>query len=255
MEVTKYLLPKNIKAYVGMNRLRIVLAADLHNKPYEAVIAAMKDAKPDMIAVAGDLMCERNHAAAEPAKQENALGFLTAAVTIAPTFYSPGNHETFTMPDGKFADMKPIIETGAVFLDDSSVMWNGIHIGGLSSPAVHTPADGTGDNNKPKDREPNLLWLNEFDQLDGFKILLCHQPEYYPKYLKSTSVDMILSGHAHGGQWRFFGQGIFAPGQGWFPKLTSGIHEERLVISRGLANTARIPRICNETELVIIDVI
>ncbi|MCD8133537.1 MAG: metallophosphoesterase [Clostridiales bacterium] len=255
MEVTKYMLPQNIEAHTEWNRLRIALVTDLHDRPYEAAISAIRDAKPDMIAVAGDLMCGRYHITTEPSEQENALGFLTAAVTVAPTFYSLGNHETFTMYDGSLADMKPIVETGAVLLDDSSVMWNGINIGGLSSPTVHVPIDEIGDDSNLKDREPNLQWLNKFDRLDGFKILLCHQPEYYPKYLKSTSMDIVLSGHAHGGQWRFFGQGIFAPGQGWFPKLTSGIHEERLVISRGLANTAKIPRICNEPELVIVDVV
>ena len=64
----------------------------------------------------------------------------------------------------------------------------------------------------------------------------------------------MVSGHAHGGQWRIFGRGVFAPGQGLFPKYTSGIHDGRLVISRGLKKSGTIPRIFNSPELVIIDI-
>ena len=74
-------------------------------------------------------------------------------------------------------------------------------------------------------------------------------------YLKERGIDLLLSGHAHGGQFQFFGQGVFAPGQGIFPKYTTGVHDGRFVISRGLCNTAKpIPRLFNPTELVIIDI-
>ena len=99
---------------------------------------------------------------------------------------------------------------------------------------------------------PNLRWLARFSSLPGFKLLLCHHPEYYPDYIKPLPVDVILAGHAHGGQWRFFGHGIFSPGQGPFPALTSGVTDNRLVISRGLANNAGIPRLFNPPELVIV---
>ena len=97
---------------------------------------------------------------------------------------------------------------------------------------------------------PDLAWLKDFEQQDGFKILLCHHPEYRDRYLKDMKIDLILSGHAHGGQIRFAGQGLFAPGQGLFPKYTSGMYGN-LVVSRGLANTAGfIPRLGNPTEIV-----
>ena len=87
------------------------------------------------------------------------------------------------------------------------------------------------------------------------KVLICHHPEYYPKYLKDMPIDIIVSGHAHGGQWRFFGRGVFAPGQGLFPKYTSGVYDGRLVVSRGLKKTIIPPRIFNPREVVIIDVV
>ena len=89
-----------------------------------------------------------------------------------------------------------------------------------------------------------------FSNKEGFKLLLCHHPEYYSKYIKDIDVDLTLSGHAHGGQWRILGQGIFAPGQGIFPKYTSGLIDGRLIVSRGLGNTHRIPRINNKPEII-----
>ncbi|MCD8153442.1 MAG: metallophosphoesterase [Clostridiales bacterium] len=253
MVVTRYILNKDIKEKSQLERLRIALVADLHGEPYKEVLAEIQKAGPDMIAVAGDLMKGGYSEEVDLAEQENMLGFLRESAAAAPTFFSLGNHETFMGKDG-FADIMPIVKTGAVLLDDAALQWKGISIGGLSSALSHVPVEDRAERPREEYR-PNLRWLDEFDRLCGFKILLCHQPEYYTKYVKSTSVDMILSGHAHGGQWRFFGRGVFAPGQGLFPKLTSGVHEERLIISRGLANTAGIPRICNPPELVIVDVV
>ena len=97
-----------------------------------------------------------------------------------------------------------------------------------------------------------LSWLDHFCQEEGYKILLCHHPEYYPLYLKNRQIELVLSGHAHGGQIRIMGKGLYAPGQGLFPKLTSGIVDQRLVISRGLANNTLIPRLWNPEEIIYI---
>ena len=74
--------------------------------------------------------------------------------------------------------------------------------------------------------------------------------------IESRDIDLIFSGHCHGGQWRVYSilhreeRGVFAPGQGLFPPLTSGLHDGRLLISRGLSNTTFIPRINNPTEII-----
>ena len=99
----------------------------------------------------------------------------------------------------------------------------------------------------------NTSWLDEFEQQEGYKVLLCHHPEFYERFLRDRDIDLILAGHAHGGQIRLFGKGIYAYGQGWFPKYTSGIYDDKLIVSRGLANTSRIPRMFNPTELVYIN--
>ncbi|MGN0452252.1 MAG: metallophosphoesterase [Ruminococcus sp.] len=209
--------------------LRIALVTDLHNRYVAKLIPQIKESAPDIIAVAGDLVQNSQ-------QYDMALDFLKDAVNIASTFYSIGNHDEVE------GIREEIDKSGAVLLDNTYVKHKGVLIGGLSS--AHS-TDGY---------IPKTEWLGEFQRLESFKILLCHNPEYYPRYLKETNIDLILAGHAHGGQWRIGNQGVFAPGQGFFPKLTSGVTDNRLVISRGLANTAPFPRINNPIELVLIDI-
>ena len=99
--------------------------------------------------------------------------------------------------------------------------------------------------------EPDTSWLDDFCSVDAPKVLLCHHPEYYERYLKDRAIDLTVSGHAHGGQWRFFGRGVFAPGQGLFPKYTYGVHDGRFVISTGL-KVSSIPRFFNPPEVVLL---
>ena len=101
---------------------------------------------------------------------------------------------------------------------------------------------------------PSVSWLEQFSKLSGYKVLLSHHPEYYdlidsvhvapaapaepttpePPVAPSTpSVDLLLCGHTHGGQWRLFNRGLFAPGQGFFPKYSKGVYG-RMVISAAL---------------------
>jgi hypothetical protein len=172
---------------------------------------------------------------------------------IAPTFFSGGNHEDGAirswMPSRKriekkrvYAqrDLDAIKQSGGIFLQDSFVLKDGIAFGGLSSGLI---CEG---------RVPKTDWLDDFCRVEAPKILLCHHPEYYEPYLRELTIDLIVSGHAHGGQWRIFGRGVFAPGQGIFPKYTSGVHEDRFVISKGLKPSGKIPRIFNAPEVVFI---
>lgn len=104
-----------------------------------------------------------------------------------------------------------------------------------------------------KNAQPDLSWLESMERQDGYKILLSHHPEYYTRHLKNAAVDLILFGHAQGGQWRISGKGIFASGQGLFPRYTSGVHDGKLIISRSLSNTKAVPRLGNDpTEIVYI---
>jgi len=215
-------------------KLTAVIVADLHDRPYLEVLRGIEKIRPDFIAVTGDHMYS-------PHTAKHGLEFLFEASKIAPVFYSIGNHEHIDK-----AGAEKIAKAGAKLLDNSYAVYKGIYIGGLTSGWTRRRAKMF-----ELTPPPDLRWLRRFAALPGFKVLLCHHPEYYPKYIKPLDIDVIFSGHAHGGQWRFFGRGVFAPGQGLFPKLTSGVIDGRLVISRGLSNTVSVPRLFNPTELVI----
>lgn len=244
MKITHYQVP----CAKLRSPLRVALASDLHDNPYERVVDALKREAPDLILIPGDLTDDEqiNNGA------ESTLNFLRACAKIAPTFYSPGNHEVRCYHKGNiFAHPTPVpipphyreavAETGAVFLDNEYTQWGENLICALSSGLNgHT-------------NQPNAEAMERFKTLSptGLKLLLCHHPEYIPQ-LTELHMDLVVCGHAHGGQWRIFGQGIYSPGQGLFPKYTSGVHNGNCVISRGLGDHTSLPRIFNPNELVMI---
>lgn len=248
--------------------LLLALLADFHNSRPGPVLDSLKKRKPEIITVAGDFIVGDQPEGQELKIDENrnALELLRGCAEIAPTFVSPGNHE-YMLTD---KELEIVRSTGIRLLDNEWTDCKGIWIGGLSSAyftqyrAYRKKLFGKDLYPRPpKDmlrtkQVPELAWLDRFEKLEGFKILLCHHPEYYPLYLRERKIDLIFSGHCHGGQWRFYSpihketRGVYAPGQGFLPALTSGIHDNKLVISRGLSNPVMIPRINNPTEIVYI---
>ena len=247
----------------------IALLADFHNSDPEPVLNSLQKRKPEIITVAGDFIAGDlpEGVGLKIDENQNALTLLKGCAEIAPTFVSPGNHE-YMLSNG---DLEAVKTTGITWLDNRWVSSSNIWIGGLSS-AYFTAYRAYRDQLSGKElypyppyqmlrtrQIPELAWLDEFEKLEGFKILLCHHPDYYPRYLQDRKINLIFSGHCHGGQWRYYSlihkemRGIFAPGQGFFPPLTSGVHNNKLVISRGLSNPTFIPRINNPVEIVYIE--
>ena len=199
----------------------------------------------DILEISVDYMISRN---------QNALSFLRDMATIAPVFYCFGNHEIYFSHAKK--GQSPVSEQKLFNENLEAIKDIGIHIVNDSFEAATDGVSICGvvcgyDKNPDDERTcPNQEVLNDFDALDDFKILLCHYPHYYEQHLKNSSFDLILSGHAHGGQWRILGRGVYAPHQGLFPKYTSGIYDDRFIISRGAVNSiAPIPRIFNPCEV------
>jgi predicted MPP superfamily phosphohydrolase len=219
--------------------LRAAVVSDLHGSSAEDLLEELKSLEPNLILCPGDTL----HSAS---LEDNGLDFLRRAVGIAKTFCSLGNHEVKHGGDIRDA----IRATGAVLLDNEYAEHAGLVIGGLSTGY----RAGEEQSRIKEPPAPNVKALDGFFAAEGFKLLLSHHPEYYPKYLCGKGADLILSGHAHGGQWRIFGRGVFAPGQGLFPKYTSGFYGKMLV-SRGLSNNTFIPRIFNKPELIILELI
>ena len=223
---------------VGLKKpLDLAVVSDLHSEGGGEVLEILKSISPDAVLCPGDVIHK-----ADPS--EEGIEFLRQSARLFPTFLSMGNHEVKHGVDVR----ESLRATGAVLLDNEFCSFGEIKIGGLSTGyTVDTPQSRI----KMPPR-PNIEALSEFFSAEGFKLLLCHHPEYFAPYLKDLGADLILSGHAHGGQWRILGQGIFAPGQGLFPKYTSGLYENRLLVSTGLSNKTKIPRIFNPRTLIII---
>lgn len=221
--------------------LTLDVLADIHARCIEECVAILEKNKPDIILIPGDLV---DGAAIEKCSEhsrfiDTAISHLNRFSKIAPTYYSIGNHEK-QLTEEKIGEL---CKSDAVVLNNRWVnVSQDLYIGGLSS--------GRNYNDKRLSQDPDISFIAEFERLRGFKILLSHHPEYYEQFLKGRDIDLIISGHAHGGQVRIGNQGLYAPGQGLFPRYTSGIHDGKLIVSRGIAGTELFPRINNKPELV-----
>ncbi len=251
MKLTEY----SIRSEKIKKGIRFAIISDLHDNDPKRIIPLLHEARPDYILAAGDIF---EHVDASGLRaNERAYELLSAAAQIAPTFYAMGNHEIGGTHSWMFKlkivkrpeaiewtdeGFGRLLACGIHFLDDNYVEFDGIRFGGLSSGFLNA------------DAAPRLDWLSDFCDSDAPKVLICHHPEYYKKYLSELDIDLTVSGHAHGGQWRFFGRGVFAPGQGFFPKYTAGIYDGRVAVSRGMKKSGLIPRLFNPTEVVVIDV-
>lgn len=238
-------------------KMRIAVAADLHNSSWDDIIPVIKESRPDIIVCPGDTFGSLDGGCVpsgeltgryigEAAENETGFAFLRAATKIAPVYVSVGNHEVRVSD----VNAKKIASTGAVLLDNTyATLKNGVILGGLTTGSAHGLLH--------KSLAPDISWIKKFAALNGPKIFLCHHPEYWERYLAGEGIDLTIAGHAHGGQWRFFGRGVLAPGQGFFPKYTSGMHEKegsKLIVSRGLRKECGVPRINNPIEIVIINI-
>ena len=227
--------------------LTVAIASDLHGKRHAEALSLLRAEAPDLILIPGDLMDDKDLSDAENA----GYAFLRDCAALAPTYYSVGNHEIacyhkgnpwrhpIPIPISTEARAR-IAATGAVLLDNEYVARDGLCICGLTS-GIHG-----------KRNAPSKEALHAFASCEGYRILLCHHPEYYVPHIKKTSVELTVCGHAHGGQWRILSQGIYAPGQGILPRYTAGVLDGRCVISRGIGNHTLIPRIYNTPELVLV---
>ena len=230
------------------NNFKIVHISDLHNKVFgkeqDKLIDKVEALEPDIIVITGDLIDRRRY------NLEKSMYFINSAVNIAPIYYVSGNHEAWS---GRFPEIEErLIEASVKIIDDSETEIrrgnSSIKLLGLSDPDFLTSdyIDGT-DTSK---LEENLIRLSDGEE---FKILLSHRPELFELY-SGNNIDMIFSGHAHGGQIRIpFIGGLIAPDQGFFPKYTAGSYTSNIstmYVSRGLGNSLFPVRVFNRPEII-----
>ncbi len=238
-------LPESFDGY------RIAHVSDLHNteigKGNEKLSTMLRDADPDMIAITGDLIDSRN------TDIEIALQFVREAVKIAPCYYVTGNHEARV---NEYGELKAGMEAaGVAVLEDVkteiSLEGETITLIGVNDPSFQTDYL-FGDSETVMNTKLEELHTEN----DGFTILLSHRPELFDTYV-DQDVDLVLSGHAHGGQFRLpFIGGLVAPNQGLFPEFDAGIYTEdntNMLVSRGVGNSILPFRINNRPEVILIE--
>lgn len=213
--------------------LRLAVAPDIHSSPFEDVLEEFS--RCDAVLIPGDLVDRHRR------NNSNALRFLETVPDCAPVFLSIGNHERKYRDRETF--LQKVRESRVTLLDNESTDFQGIRLGGLSSA---------------RDGVPDREFLNRFEKEEGYRLLMCHHPEMYRDYVAGRAIDLTVCGHAHGGQIQIAGHGLYAPGQGLFPKLTHGLYDNgKMLLSRGMTNGAkpRLPRIGNPCELIILNII
>ena len=230
---------------------RIAHVSDLHNAEMgegnEKLLAMLRDAEPDIIAITGDLIDSRN------TDVEVALAFAEEAVQIAPCYYVTGNHEARI---DKYNELIEGLESkGVVHLHNKSVILKQDNES-ITLIAIRDPSF-----------QADYLFDDEASVVDsvlselmrkanGYTVLLSHRPEMFDVYV-SNEVDLVFSGHAHGGQFRLpFIGGVVAPGQGLFPEYDEGLYTEdntNMIVSRGIGNSILPFRVNNRPEVILIE--
>ena len=230
---------------------RIAQVSDFHNtgssRLRNSIVSSLKAEKPDIIVLTGDFIDSRH------TDVDGAMDFIQSIRDIAPIYFAAGNHESRL--EEYLQIKKRLAENGVAVLDNKTVLLEKdgcfINLIGIDDPAMA----------HRKDISPDVIAAQELDaagaDMSKYTVLLSHRPELFETYA-AKKVDLVLSGHAHGGLVRLpFIGGIIAPGQGLFPQYTAGTFEKGqtvMAVSRGLGSSV-LPvrlRINNRPELVFI---
>ncbi|MBQ3528178.1 MAG: metallophosphoesterase [Clostridia bacterium] len=250
LEINTYTI-KSEKLPPEFSGFRIAHLSDLHNaemgEDNERLIELLKKEKPDIIAITGDIMDTDG-------EHDGAYSLIEGAVKIAPCYYVTGNHEAGISQSSYSALEEYMKEQGVTVLHSEEVLIERgssyISVAGLEDPAYSMKYEGLNVSDLNADHIKKVV--NE----EMFSVLLSHRPELFEKYV-AAECDLVLTGHAHGGQFRLpFIGGVIAPGQGLFPEYDCGVYTEggtSMVVSRGIGNSIIPLRFNNRPEIVMVE--
>lgn len=228
--------------------VRLAVVTDFHSSDNaDDVVAMVASCAPDAVLMVGDMFDDDT----QNRPTERTLSLMRQLSAQYPCYYVSGNHEAWTGEmDALYQQTE---EAGVTVLRMSSgvltVRGQRIALWGIPDPYEMVFSGA------PDTEEQLRQAMENVDSAD-FTVLLAHRPELLAKYAQFP-FDLVVSGHAHGGQVRIPGvlNGLYAPNQGWFPKLAGGAYTQdgtTLIVSRGLAVRTRLPRIFNRPEVVLV---
>lgn len=250
LKVTEYII-SNSKLPSSFDGFRIAQVSDLHNTEFgennSRLLEMLKESDPDIIVITGDLIDSRN------TDTDVALRFVKEAIEIAPCYFITGNHEANAEEYKDFK--KDMISLGVHVLENESVSialsGEKISLIGVDDPFLQKNDNGD-DSYEIMDKALEGISIDR----SSFSVLLSHRPECFEIYT-NHKIDLVLSGHAHGGQFRIpFIGGVYVPSQGFFPKYDAGLFTKdstSMIVSCGIGNSAFPVRINNRPEIVIIE--
>lgn len=250
LELNEYEI-KSEKIPENFDGFRIVQISDLHNAEMgegnSKLLDMIRMAEPDVIVITGDII-DSYHTDVKVS-----LRFVEKAVRIAPCYYVTGNHEARLSKEA-YLDFEEKMESyGVQVLHDEAVLLERdgeyIALAGIDDPSFASNHNGI--------RYSNLSnHIKELFEGEHFQILLSHRPELFQTYVEAD-VDLVLSGHAHGGQFRLpFIGGLVAPNQGLFPEYDAGFFVEDntgMIVSRGIGNSIFPVRFNNRPEVIVVE--
>lgn len=249
--------------------IRIALITDLHSCRYGKNQTKLLDAiyaqSPDIVLLGGDIFDD-------VIEDVNTELFLAGISERYPCYYVTGNHEYWSGQAKFSAKIDILNKYNIVILAGTSeiieVNGESINLCGVNDPdAYMVEIDSEADQQAYMDAQSQkeVTFTQQLDNVSSvsgngnFTLLLSHRPEFFELYT-DYSFDLVLSGHAHGGQWRvpLVLNGLYSPDQGVFPEYAGGQYEQdgtTMIVSRGLARESTwAPRVFNRPELVIVDI-
>ncbi|MER1986495.1 MAG: metallophosphoesterase [Solibacillus sp.] len=242
--VTTELTYESEKVPASFDGYRITQITDLHDAQFgeeqEKLVKKVRATNPDVIFITGDVVDSRRY------DLERSMQAVRQLVDIADVYYVLGNHEVALNKMTEIYDV--MTEAGVRVLANDAVNFERdgeqLAIVGIEDPLMGKSV-------------PDMLDTALEDvHADTFTLLLSHRPEQFKSYV-AQEMDVVFTGHAHGGQVRLpFIGGLAAPTQGMFPKYTAGVFEENetyMVISRGLGNSIFPYRIFNLPEIIVLE--
>lgn len=253
--VTSYTVEADLKTPV-----RIVQLTDLHQAEFGVnnieLIKLVKEQTPDIIIMTGDMQNKNG------SNSDTVCLLVEELSSIADAYYGYGNHEILWLTNFGSDLENKLTDEGAIVLNNSfsdiSINGNMIRIAGFEG-YYGTPHMTEQDKEK---KEYELEFMRQFENTDKYKILLDHIPTSWVdwQYINKYPVDLVLSGHYHGGVIRIpaINQGVYAPYVGWFPSYTKGVYigtQATCVLSTGLGSEQSIPKLNNPLEIVVVDLV
>ncbi|BAQ11714.1 metallophosphoesterase ykue [Bacillus sp. OxB-1] len=233
----------------SFDHFRVVQLSDLHDavfgENHHDLVKRVKMLTPNAIFITGDFIDSNRY------DLERSLRLIEELQFVAPFYFVTGNHEIATNDVERIKEELEKLDVRV--LSNESLYLQGVAGDLIAIGGIEDPLSKGSDDAKTVEESIAKAFRDVPDSM--FTILLSHRPEQLEKYAEA-GIDLTFSGHAHGGQVRIPGLGgLISPGQGWFPRYTSGIHEQdgsRMVISRGLGNSIVPIRLFNQPEIVVV---